>query len=163
MNPAIANETKVQRDFIFFVSGISDEMVIHHEQYTFASVGEDQRKQITEISKHSQGVANWLNKTTGKFHAAIFRNDHTDEGDAFSEAFERLSSILDGFAFLIEDAQLGVCPLVAVRERNEMDAQIAATARVHGAAVATRNTKDFLACEIALIDPWSDTPAELQH
>jgi predicted nucleic acid-binding protein len=48
------------------------------------------------------------------------------------------------------------------RPINEMDAQIAATARVHGAAVATRNTKDFLACEIALIDPWSDTPAELQ-
>jgi predicted nucleic acid-binding protein len=48
------------------------------------------------------------------------------------------------------------------RPINEMDAQIAATARAHGAAVATRNTKDFLACEIALIDPWSDHPTELQ-
>jgi predicted nucleic acid-binding protein len=48
------------------------------------------------------------------------------------------------------------------RPINEMDAQIAATARVHGAAVATRNIKDFLACELALINPWSDNPTALQ-
>lgn len=48
------------------------------------------------------------------------------------------------------------------RPINEMDAQIAATARVHGAAVATRNIKDFQACELTLIDPWSDNPTELQ-
>lgn len=124
MNSTIANGAKTRRDFIFFVNGISDEMVIHHEQYTFASVGEDQRKQIVEISKHSQGITNWLSKTTGRFHAAIFRNEHTDESDAFSEAFDRLSGILDGFAFLIEDAQLAVCPMVAIRERDAADAQI---------------------------------------
>jgi predicted nucleic acid-binding protein len=48
------------------------------------------------------------------------------------------------------------------RPIDEMDAQIAATARVHGAAVATRNVKDFLACEISLINPWFDNPTELQ-
>jgi hypothetical protein len=48
------------------------------------------------------------------------------------------------------------------RPINEMDAQIAATARAHGAAVATRNVKDFQACELALINPWSDNPTELQ-
>jgi predicted nucleic acid-binding protein len=43
---------------------------------------------------------------------------------------------------------------------NEMDAQIAATARVYGATVATRNIRDFLACDLALVNPWSDNPQE---
>jgi toxin FitB len=34
------------------------------------------------------------------------------------------------------------------------DMQIAAIARVHGAAVATRNISDFTDCGIELIDPW---------
>jgi len=34
------------------------------------------------------------------------------------------------------------------------DAQIAAICRVHGAAVATRNVKDFEETGIAIIDPW---------
>ena len=36
----------------------------------------------------------------------------------------------------------------------QADCQIAATAHVHGAAVATRNVADFLGCGIAVIDPW---------
>lgn len=46
------------------------------------------------------------------------------------------------------------------RPINEMDAEIAATARAHGAAIATRNVKDFLACDIKLINPWSDNSEE---
>ena len=34
------------------------------------------------------------------------------------------------------------------------DAQIAAICRAHGAAVATRNVKDFEATGISVIDPW---------
>lgn len=34
------------------------------------------------------------------------------------------------------------------------DAQIAAICRVHGAALATRNVKDFSGTEIDIIDPW---------
>ncbi len=34
------------------------------------------------------------------------------------------------------------------------DCQIAATARAHGAAVATRNVGDFAGCGIEVIDPW---------
>ena len=44
------------------------------------------------------------------------------------------------------------------RPIKELDAQIAATARAHGAALATRNIKDFLACNLVLFDPWSDKP-----
>ena len=35
------------------------------------------------------------------------------------------------------------------------DCQIAATARAHGAAMATRNITDFAGCGIAVIDPWA--------
>lgn len=35
------------------------------------------------------------------------------------------------------------------------DCQIAATARAHGAAMATRNVADFEGCGIEVIDPWA--------
>jgi predicted nucleic acid-binding protein len=36
----------------------------------------------------------------------------------------------------------------------EFDAQIAAIARTHRAALATRNTTDFEACGVRLVNPW---------
>lgn len=39
--------------------------------------------------------------------------------------------------------------------RAERDALIAATALVHGMTVATRNTADFSATGVALVNPWS--------
>lgn len=41
------------------------------------------------------------------------------------------------------------------RRANGLDLQIAAIARVHGMALATRNTSDFEGCGVDLIDPWS--------
>lgn len=38
--------------------------------------------------------------------------------------------------------------------RSERDALIAATALVHGFAVATRNTDDFKATGVELVNPW---------
>lgn len=34
------------------------------------------------------------------------------------------------------------------------DCQIAAISRSHGAAIATRNGRDFEGCEIEIVDPW---------
>jgi toxin FitB len=42
------------------------------------------------------------------------------------------------------------------RPMDTLDAMIAAIARVHGAAVATRNSTDFSGCEVELLDPWRD-------
>ena len=39
-------------------------------------------------------------------------------------------------------------------EGHELDCQIAAIARVNGAAVATRNVRDFTDCGIEIINPW---------
>jgi predicted nucleic acid-binding protein len=38
--------------------------------------------------------------------------------------------------------------------RNTVDSLIAASARVRGLTVVTRNTADFEGCGVALIDPW---------
>ena len=51
--------------------------------------------------------------------------------------------------------------LVGSRERtgapiDGFDAQIAAICRAHGAALATRNVKDFQDTGIDVIDPWHD-------
>ena len=45
---------------------------------------------------------------------------------------------------------------VAGRPVTQFDTQIAAIARVHGAAVATRNTHDFDGCGIVVFNPWAD-------
>lgn len=39
-----------------------------------------------------------------------------------------------------------------------LDAQIAAIARAHGAAVATRNLADFDGCGVEVINPWAGAP-----
>ena len=49
------------------------------------------------------------------------------------------------------------------RPIDEMDAQIAATARVYGATLATRYIKDFVACGLALVNPWSYNPRVSRH
>ena len=42
------------------------------------------------------------------------------------------------------------------RPIGEFDAQIAAVASLHGAALATRNTADFEGCGIRVVNPWVD-------
>ena len=48
----------------------------------------------------------------------------------------------------------------AGRPISQFDGQIAAIARSNGAAVATRNVRDFEGCGIVIIDPWQDFPEE---
>ncbi|MNT84850.1 hypothetical protein D3C72_2249320 [compost metagenome] len=43
------------------------------------------------------------------------------------------------------------------------DTQIAATCLHYGAALATRNTKDFIHCGIELIDPWQASTGRRLH
>lgn len=43
------------------------------------------------------------------------------------------------------------------RPISQFDCQIAAIAKTHGAALATRNILDFEECGIALIDPWQSS------
>jgi predicted nucleic acid-binding protein len=59
-----------------------------------------------------------------------------------------------------EDAARAFATIVAARDRagrpiSQLDAMIAAIARSHRAAVATRNTADFQDCGIEVINPWT--------
>ena len=75
--------------------------------------------------------------------------------DIFMEvAFERRVLPFD------EAAARAYGPLAAGREKaglhaDAVDLMIAAIARCHRAAIATRNTSDFEGCGLVLIDPWS--------
>ncbi|MBI2893381.1 MAG: type II toxin-antitoxin system VapC family toxin [Deltaproteobacteria bacterium] len=54
----------------------------------------------------------------------------------------------------LQYARIAVDRRRAGRPISHFDAQIAAIARAHGAAVATRNTADFGGCGVEVIDPW---------
>jgi toxin FitB len=82
--------------------------------------------------------------------------------DSLAVAAERLfdeqlrASILtfDDYAAR-EFAKIFATRKLAGRPISEFDAMIAAIARVHRAALATRNTGDFEHCGIRLVDPWT--------
>jgi predicted nucleic acid-binding protein len=48
--------------------------------------------------------------------------------------------------------------LNATATRNTVDSLIAASARIHGLTVATRNTGDFEGCGVPLVNPWEPDP-----
>jgi predicted nucleic acid-binding protein len=52
-------------------------------------------------------------------------------------------------------AEIAAARRSAGRPIMEADCQIAAIARAHGAAVATRNDTDFDGCGIEVINPWN--------
>ncbi|MDE2837320.1 MAG: type II toxin-antitoxin system VapC family toxin [Chloroflexota bacterium] len=51
-------------------------------------------------------------------------------------------------------AAIGATRRAAGREYHTRDCQIAAIARANGAAVATRNVRDFRDCGIEIVNPW---------
>nr|WP_255684136.1 MULTISPECIES: type II toxin-antitoxin system VapC family toxin [unclassified Xanthobacter] len=55
----------------------------------------------------------------------------------------------------VDDAVATRCAHLHVPDRrNEADALIAATALVHGMAVATRNVRDFEGTGVVVVNPW---------
>lgn len=75
---------------------------------------------------------------------------------AAEEAFAGLAPVLP----LADDCARVYADVVAERSAAglpvaQMDALIAAIARVHGAGIATRNTSDFDGLGLRLIDPWT--------
>jgi predicted nucleic acid-binding protein len=50
--------------------------------------------------------------------------------------------------------------LNAPSPQNTVDSLIAATARIYGMTVVTRNTSDFANCGVQLLNPWEYAPGE---
>lgn len=66
------------------------------------------------------------------------------------------------YAAAVIAAQIRAAREAQGRPMSMADAQIAAIARVHGFALATRNTKDFESCGLTLINPFlTDSQTDL--
>ena len=98
--------------------------MVQDRLFFFSPTDEHVKKEIAKLGTQSGVIAYWLRKSGGRVSVGVFRNQHADESDGFSEAYQRLSGILDGYAFLIEEATPEVWPVVLVRQRDEPDAQI---------------------------------------
>ena len=48
--------------------------------------------------------------------------------------------------------------LLGAKDKNEKDMALAATARVHGLVLVTRNLKDFEGREVRILNPFDDRP-----
>jgi toxin FitB len=77
---------------------------------------------------------------------------------AVTEVFAEFSEFIQPFD---ADAAVWYATIVARRDRlglpiDGFDAQIAAICRTRGAALATRNAKDFRETGIDVIDPWQE-------
>lgn len=95
--------------------------------------------------------------TLGEIRKGIerLRGRHPDQADVFAAWLEQLR---DHFAPRILSVDDRVAEewgrLNARAERKTVDSLIAATARVHGLTVVTRNTADFEGCDVPLLNPW---------
>ena len=83
-----------------------------------------------------------------------------DELTAFAQEFFRVEMLgrvlpLDGAAAM-EYGRIRAARRKAGRTMHTMDAQIAAIAAVHGAAVATRNVTDLEDCGVRVVNPWAE-------
>jgi hypothetical protein len=79
-----------------------------------------------------------------------------------TEAQAIFAEDFSGHILLFDEAAARSFSRIAAERRRqgrpiaELDAQIAAIAYTHGAALATRNTPDFEGCGVQLINPWLD-------
>lgn len=70
--------------------------------------------------------------------------------------YSRIVSLPDQFRILIVDRPITelAADFRAAHDTPFEDSLIAATAKVHGLTLATRNTADFTATGISLVNPW---------
>lgn len=119
-------------------------------------------------------VADWLDTQSARLRLSVVTMAEIEDGIAKARRqgatakAQSLADWLEAIIHLYEDQILPVDVTVA-REAGRLldrarsgghdpglaDMLIAATARVHGLIVLTRNTKDFVDCDVAVSDPYS--------
>lgn len=84
------------------------------------------------------------------------------DGARRDDLSRRIATLVSGLVHLPFDASAAehYAEIVAGRRRagrpiSPFDAQIAATALAHGAAVASRDARGFEHCGVEVVDPWS--------
>lgn len=86
--------------------------------------------------------------------------DRRDAGQAATLRFWLRERVLPAFAGRILPVDTAValrCAQLHVPDpRSERDAWIAATGLVHGLTIVTRNTADFAATGVTLLNPWRE-------
>jgi predicted nucleic acid-binding protein len=132
---------------------------------------------VTEVMKPSPAAAvvSWLNAwdssalfltaiTLGEIRYGLRTMPQGLRRQRLEEGFERV--IAEAFTGRIlafgEEAAAHYGEVMAKRKElgrplSVPDGQIAAIARLHGFAVATRNVRDFLACGIEIVNPFEPT------
>lgn len=117
-------------------------------------------------------VLNWLHtQVASELYLSALTVAEIRRGLALLPKGRRQSSLMDAFqSFLAkgfdhrilaftQETSLVYAPIYCARVKaglsvGELDVLIAAIAKEHGARLATRNTKDFDACGLRLINPW---------
>lgn len=72
--------------------------------------------------------------------------------DLFEEAYAELAIVID--QKVVREWTL----LLGAKDKNEKDMALAATARVHGLVVVTRNVKDFEGRDVRILNPFVERP-----
>ena len=129
---------------------------------------------ISELRKAKSGKANdnvvaWANSvSTSSLFLSIISILEVETGILLVERRDQVqgailrtwlnSHVLPAFSERLLPIDLAVaqrCALLHIPDpRSDRDALIAATALVHGMAVVTRNTKDFVGSGVELLNPW---------
>lgn len=127
----------------------------------------------TRLPDRNRAVLEWLRTkapdrlwisvfTIGEIQQGIERAPETPLRSTLQEWLEGLRATFEGrtLPFLSEEAKTWgtlVAPFqLAGRPTTLVDSMIAATARVHGLSVVTRNVKDFESFGVPVINPWDD-------
>ncbi len=125
----------------------------------------------TRKRQPARGVVDWISDTPpGRLHVSVLTLGEIEQGIARirargdqqqASALERwLRDVEDGFADRVLPVTLAVAAAWGRQQHEQplpvIDALIAATARVHGMTVVTRNAKDFERAGIQTLNPFTD-------
>ena len=117
-------------------------------------------------------VISWLRATTHPMVTTVFNRAEILAGlallpegarrNALTRAAVTALSRIEACLPFTEECTVAYAELVAQRRRSglpisTMASLVAAVARTFGAAVATRNVKDFTGLGLGIVDPWAAT------
>jgi len=105
---------------------------------------------LTAVGEAELRRGAWIHPDAGRRHHLLALIDAMISEDFGGRVLPFDSSAARAFATIFAARRALGRPI------SLLDGQIAATARAHGAAVATRNVRDFEGCGVEIVNPWED-------